>query len=142
MVETWATVDDVLKYARGTVDEADLIAAQANIDMVAERLPADAERIGARDQYWLKLAVSYQAKWLAAQPDAFDRLDLTTTGQSSASGDDTWLVLAPYAKWALRNVSWLRSRSLRVRASGEFADNRRVVYGDDNDPGVWTPIGG
>jgi hypothetical protein len=142
MVDTWATGADVLKYTGKTVDDDKVVMAQANIDMVAERLPADAERIGARDQYWLKLAVAYQARWLASQPDAFDRLDLTTTGQSSASGEDGWLVIAPFAKWALKRVSWLKSRSLRVRAPGEAADNRRVVYGDDNDPGTWTPIGG
>jgi len=142
MVDTWATVADVLNYTGKTVDGTAVTMAQANIDLVAGRLPADAERIGARDQHWLKLAVAYQAAWLPAQPDAFERLDVTSTGQSSASGDDEWLVLAPFAKWALKRVSWLKSQSLRVKTAYEDSDVAQVVYGDDGDPGTWTPIGG
>ncbi|MFD5089326.1 hypothetical protein ACFWMR_01900 [Amycolatopsis thailandensis] len=142
MVDTWATVADVLKFTGKTVGEDKVTMAQANIDLVAGRLPADAERIGDRDQHWLKLAVAYQAAWLTAQPDVFERLDVRSTGQSSASGEEGWLQLAPFAKWALKRVSWLGSRSLRVKAPYEGSDAQRVVYGDDNDPGTWVPIGG
>lgn len=144
MVDTWATAANVFTLTKTTVDDATVTMAQANIDLVAGRLPADADRIGKRDQYWLKLAVAYQAAWIPSQPDLFERLDVTST--SSGSGGHalapTALRLAPLALDALKRVSWLRSRSLRVRAPYEGTDPRREVYGDDGlDPGMWVRIG-
>lgn len=142
MPDTWATTTDVATYTRATVDTATLAVAQATIDIRAGRLPVDADRIGARDQYWLKLAVCYQAAWVNSQPDAFDRLDLTSSGGAqSTSYAPSAMTLAPFAKDALRRVSWLQSQSLHVRAPYEDSDPRRAVYGDDyQDPGVWRPI--
>ncbi|MGW4129491.1 hypothetical protein [Amycolatopsis japonica] len=143
MVDTWATAGDVLTYAKATVDDAAVTRAQATVDLYAGRIPADAAKIGARDQYWLKLAVAYQAAWQAAQPDLFDRLDITSTGGSqSTEGPDSWMTLAPHAAQALRRVSWLGSGSFHVRAPNETRDRPREVYGDDDelDPGHWRPI--
>lgn len=142
MPDTWATVADVLTYAKATVDEGELLSAQAVIDTYAGRLPMDADRVGARDQYWLKLAVAYQAAWQPAQPDQFERQDITSTGGGqSTQGTATWLTLAPHAAQALRRVSWLGSGSLHVRAPSEAVDRRRDVYGDDgDDPGTWRRI--
>ncbi|MEV8610106.1 hypothetical protein AB0383_19640 [Amycolatopsis sp. NPDC051373] len=142
MPDTWATVADVLTYAKATVDDAAVLRAQATIDAHAGRIFADAERIGARDQYWLKLAVAYQAAWQAGQPDEFERLDVTSTGGSqSTQGTETWLVLAPHAVQALRRVSWLGSGSFHVRPPNEAGDPQREVYGDDGaDPGYWRRL--
>ncbi|RSM60579.1 hypothetical protein DMH03_17680 [Amycolatopsis sp. WAC 01376] len=142
MPDTWATVADVLTYAKATVDQDEVLSAQAVINTYAGRLPVDADRIGARDQYWLKLAVAYQAAWQLAQPDQFERQDITSTGGGqSTQGTETWLTLAPHAAQALRRVSWLGSGSLHVRASGETSDGPREVYGDDDgDPGTWRTI--
>ncbi|MEV4604808.1 hypothetical protein AB0K15_46595 [Amycolatopsis sp. NPDC049253] len=143
MPTTWATAADVLTYAKATVDDADVLRAQAVIDLEVGRLPEDAERIGSRDQYWLKLAVAYQAAWQVSQPDEFERLDVTSTGGSqSTQGTDSWMTLAPHAAQALRRVSWLGSKSLHIRGAGEDALPRREVYGDDDaaDPGTWRPL--
>ncbi len=142
MPDTWATVADVKTYAKATVDEDELLSAQAVIDTYAGRLPMDADRVGARDKYWLKLAVAYQAAWQPAQPDQFERQDITSTGGGqSTQGTETWLTLAPHAAQALRRVSWIGSGSLHVRAPAEAVDRRRDVYGDDgDDPGTWRRI--
>ncbi|WP_336156644.1 hypothetical protein [Amycolatopsis sp. VC5-11] len=142
MVDSWATVADVTTYAKSTVDDAEVLRAQAVIDSYAGRIYADAAKVGDRDKYWLKLAVAYQAAWQAAQPDQFERQDITSTGGSqSTQGTGTWLTLAPHAAQALRRVSWLGSGSLHVRAPNEPVDLRREVYGDDgNDPGHWRPL--
>ncbi|MFI9454467.1 hypothetical protein [Amycolatopsis sp. NPDC052450] len=142
MPDTWATVADVLTYAKVTVDQDEVLSAQAVIDTYVGRLPVDADRIGARDQYWLKLAIAYQAAWQLAQPDQFERQDITSTGGGqSTQGTETWLTLAPHAAQALRRVSWLGSGSLHVRAPGETSDGPREVYGDDDgDPGTWRTI--
>jgi hypothetical protein len=143
MPTTWATAGDVLTYAKATVDDAAVLRAQAVIDIESGRLPEDAARIGSRDQYWLKLAVAYQAAWQAGQPDEFERLDVTSTGGSqSTQGTDSWLTLAPHAAQALRRVSWLGSQSLHVRAASEDGNGSLAeLYGDDDGGRYsWRPI--
>jgi hypothetical protein len=137
MVDAWCTAADVLTYAKATVDDSDVLAAQATIDVHAGRIYADAERIGARDRYWLKLATAYQAAWLKPQPDAFTRLGVESTGSTNGvTFAEDGLTLAPNAVTALRRVSWLGSRSLRVRAPGE----RRNGVDDNYLPGQYTPL--
>lgn len=137
----WATVADVLTYTKAVVEDSDVVAAQATIDMRVGRLPADVAKIGTRDQYWLKLAVAYQTAWLVDQPDAFDRIEVTETGGTSnkTSFTDSSLQLAPYAKDALKRVSWLKSRSLHVRAADEGSYS---TYNDNYlpGPGVYEPL--
>ncbi|AXB47307.1 hypothetical protein [Amycolatopsis albispora] len=122
MADTWATEADVLELTNTTVAASGMVQAQATIDLHAGRIYADRDRIGARDRYWLKLATAYQAAWLAAQPDAFDRTEITSTGGSSDGVDfaPEALILAPFAAKALGRVSWRRSRSLRVRPPGGY----------------------
>lgn len=116
---SWATVSDVATFAGGiTVTTAQVAQAQAIIDMFAGRTVDAAPRTGARDQYWLKLAVCYQAAWMTAQPDLFQRIDLaaiTMSNRAVALKDDS-LRVAPLAAKALSKVSWLRGRSLHVQA--------------------------
>ncbi|MEC3974741.1 hypothetical protein [Amycolatopsis sp. H20-H5] len=139
MVNTWATVADVLALTQVTVTDADLMRAQAQIDMHTARIYADILLITDRDQYWLKLAVAYQAAWLVAQPDAFQRLEITEAGGAAnrTMFTDTALVLAPDARWALKRVSWLKSRSLHVRAADEYGAFGRD---DNNLYGRYEPL--
>jgi hypothetical protein len=91
--------------------------------------------IGTRDQHWLKLAVAYQTAWLESQPDAFERIEVTEAGGATNRTmlTDSSLQLAPFAKDALRRVSWLKSRSLHVRAGDERNFSR---YDDNHLPGA------
>ncbi|MEV6648064.1 hypothetical protein [Amycolatopsis sp. NPDC051371] len=141
MPDTWASAADVLTYTGETVTDDAMPRAQAVIDIESGRLFEDAERIGSRDRYWLKLATAYQAAWQKDQPDEFVRLDVkgTGSGQGSQEGNDSWLTLGPHAAQALRRVSWLGSGSLHVRAPGE-TPRLREPMGEDGDPGVWRPV--
>lgn len=131
MVDSWATAGDVLTYANATVDDATVLRAQATIDVHSARIYADKDMTSDRDQYWLKLAVAYQAAWLPAQPDAFQRLEVTEAGGATnrTMFTEQALVLSPNARWALKRVSWLKSRSLHVRAADEYGAFGR----DDNN---------
>ncbi len=115
---SWATLDDVATYTEVTATTAQLTRAQAIIDMFAGRTFDAQPRTGARDQYWLKLAVCYQAAWLTAQPDLFQRIDLAaiTMGSRSVALKDDSLRIAPLAAKALSKVSWMRGRSLHVQS--------------------------
>lgn len=126
----WATTDDVKTYTGSEVTTDQLTQASATIDMAAKRTIDDITRIGARDQYWLKLALCYQAAWMAAQPDMFTRMDIDALGQSRSMTHflPNAMVLGPNAKKALKCVSWLKSRSLHVQSS--FTDGVGVLGTD------------
>lgn len=136
---TWATTDDVEAMTGVNVTQAEVNQAGFCINLFAARLYADKDRVGARDTYWLKSAVAYQAAWLQANPDVFQRILLDTDGSGSSTtkfGVDA-LVLAPFAAKALGRVSWLRSRSLHIRSaaeSGQWDD-----FEDDNINPGWSP---
>jgi hypothetical protein len=141
----WATIVDVETITGVTVDAGELARAAATIDMEAGRTYDDVSRVGSRDAYWLKLAVCYQAAWLQAQPDAFQRLDIDdgNSGTGSSRVASRGLVLGPYAKRALRRVSWLKSRSLHVQAP--YTDGTSVLGTDPLSPGSdglypWTLV--
>ncbi len=116
---SWATLTDVTTYTGATVGAAVLNQAQAVIDMHAGRTYDAVTRTGTRDAYWLKLAVAYEAAWLASQPDMFARLDFTQVGgQRTPTGiAPTAMTLGPLARRALARVSWIKSRSLHVRSA-------------------------
>lgn len=119
-VASWASVSDVSTLTGVTVTDAQLTQAQGLIDIHAGRTYAALDRTGTRDAAWLKAAVAYQAAWLTGQPDLFQRLDVTEIPQDRGTPPaitEKALVLAPMAKWALKRVSWLKSRSLHVRSA-------------------------
>ncbi len=132
---SWAQADDVLTFTGETVTDAQVLRAQAIIDMFTARTYDAAPRIGTRDLYWLKLAVAYQAAWMLSQPDLYSRLDFATISAGSRPvelKEDT-LRIAPFAAKALRRVSWLRSRSLHVRTP--FTDGLSPISSDPDSAG-------
>ena len=144
---SWATVDDVATFTGLSVTTAQLMMAQAIIDMFAGRTYDAQPRTGTRDQYWLKLAVVYQAAWLTSQPDLFQRIDLaaiTMSNRAVALKDDS-LRIAPLASKALSKVSWLRGRSLHVQAP--FTDSFGGLLNPNADSAAndlafpWFPVG-
>lgn len=114
--QSWATVTDVLNITGQTITGTQLVQAQAIIDMAAGRTYLAAPRTGTRDAYWLKLAVAYQGAWMTGQPDIFSRLDIQAlpgTGRPVPLGPNA-IMIAPMAKWALKRVSWLKTRSVHI----------------------------
>jgi hypothetical protein len=142
---TWATTADVLTFTGVTVTDAQLMVAAGTVDVHAKRTYDDEIRVGSRDKYWLKLAVCYQAAWLSMQPDAFLRLDITSMGstRSATQLGPNAMTLGPFAKKALKNVSWLKGRSLHVQSA--FTDGVGVLGTDPLSSGSddlypWSPI--
>lgn len=143
---TWCTLADVSAVTGATVTTGVLLQAGAMIDIAAARPYAvDHTRVGSRDLYYLKLACAYQAAWLPSQPDAFQRMDITTLGQSRSVthfGPNA-MTLAPNTKKALKRVSWLKARSLHVRSP--FTDGPGAIGMDPMSSAVdgmypWSPI--
>jgi len=142
---TWATAADVLSLtgAENTTD-AELTMANAIVELVGGRLYTEAiDRTGRRDAEWMRRAVAYEVPWMRAQPDLFERLDLST--MEGLSIEQLGLILAPLTKVALNKLSWRRSRSLHVRSSfvdgpGPLSSNPTAEVNDAYES--WTPLGG
>lgn len=127
---SWAQASDVAGITGVTVTDAQVMQAQAIIDMFSARTYDAQPRIGTRDLYWLKLAVAYQCVWMVEQPDLFTRLDFQTIamGNRPVELKDDSLRIAPFAAKALKRCSWLRSRSLHVRSP--FVDGLSPISSD------------
>lgn len=144
----WATAADVIHLTGSVVSEQIVLQANAAVEVVAGRTwLLGSDRTGKADKEWMRRAVSYQAAWLLEQPDAFQRMDLLNLSAGGRGGTltPTGVVLAPMARWALRRVSWLRSRSVRVLS--EFIDGEQAwapsAVAEFNDGlETWEPMAG
>lgn len=146
MVDAWATPQQVIDITGVSVTDQQLTQAQAAIEMFSNRIYADTARIRARDLYWLRLAVAYQTAWAKGQYDLHTRLDANQVQQDGvvANLNDTAMSLGPEAKKALQRCSWMRSRTIHVRAP--FVDGQRgyanVLADAADEQFPWTPTGG
>lgn len=132
---SWAQAADVASITGVTVTDAQVMQAQAIIDMFSARTYDALSRIGTRDLHWLKLATAYQCVWMLSQPDLFTRLDFATiaAGSRPVQLKDDSLRIAPFAAKALKRCSWLRSRSLHVRSP--FTDGLTPISSDPDSAG-------
>jgi hypothetical protein len=145
---TWATAADVQALTGQEVTDFQVDIANMIIESLAKRVyTVAAERTGSRDIEWMKRAVAFECVWLTGQPDFFTRLDINafTEGRRTIMLEKGGLLLAPMAKMALRNVSWLRTRSIHVRSAWE--DGMSPVSPDPDSAAndvyeQWSPMGG
>lgn len=146
MVDAWATAQQVIDITGVTVTDVQLGQAQASIEMFSNRIYPDTGRIRARDLYWLRMAVAYQAVWMIGQFDLHTRLDANQVQQDGvvANLDARAMSLGPEAKQALQRCSWMRSRTIHVRSA--FEDGQRgygsVLNEASDEQHSWTPMGG
>lgn len=112
----WATASDVATVTGKTVTAENVAAAIGSVAVAIARTTDDV--LATRDLYWLKQAVCWQAAWLPDQPDFTGRSDVSSVSQDGVAvtyADRESVVLAPLAKRAIRNLSWMKSRSVRPR---------------------------
>jgi hypothetical protein len=131
----WATIADVAMLTGKTVTDEQRTQAVATLELHVGLIEAvEREDVSDRDRHWLKLATAYQAAWLAAQADAFERNDVAQASQDgeSASFRPDAHTLAPLARKAIKRLSWRGARSIipaasvlaRVSTTSEAYDNR------------------
>lgn len=143
MAAAWASAQDVIDTTGVSATEQQLTQAQAAVEVACGRIYLDSGRVRARDLYWLGRAVAYQAAWIAGQYGLETRLDATQIqhdGITTTLKDDG-LTLAPMTSKALRRVSWMRSRTVHVRAPIEgfgLVGNVLREANDDYEP--WQPM--
>ena len=118
----WASIQDVVDATGAVVDAPALVIATTAIETRTGLIQAVGRvYLSRRDYYWLKLAVCYQAAWMLAQFDYFNRLDaefIIQDGQRANFRHDA-LTLAPMAKSAIRRLSWRGTRTLLPHGMNE-----------------------
>ena len=113
----WATADECNAITGLTPDAATLARAQAMVEVHVNRQPDSDEGLTPRDLYWLRAAVAWQAAWLPSQHGIDGRVasqGITQDGMSSQFRSSADIVLAPLAQRAIRNLTWMASRSIRT----------------------------
>jgi hypothetical protein len=96
-----------------------------------------------RDAAWLLKAVIHQAIWLAGQPGNQGRTSVTAVSQDGMSvtlQDATAVILAPRARRAIKNLSWMGTRSVRIEPKIENTFNNYDTL--DAPDHMWIPLGG
>ncbi len=123
VITAWATIEQVSAITgvpESDISDGLIFQAQCIIDMVTGRTIQMYElllrNLHKRDLYFLQLALAYQVVWMMAQPDLYQRFDLTSTNDERGVNSNFVAgatTLAPLAKRAIRRLSWKGTRSLR-----------------------------
>lgn len=140
----WCTLNDVLQITGQSATEEQLAQAQMIIDIYSHRTTAQLGRIKPRDLKWLMRALAYQTIWQAAQPDFLTKTGFESVSQDGFSGrlfNKSGNNLGPLAEKALKNCSWLRTRSLRPKTPFTDGDYDMELNPLGNDSILdWQPI--
>lgn len=147
---TWASIADVANMTSIAVTQAQLLAAQAIIDMHSETTVNARINIRPRDRWRLRQAVAYQAAWMSDTPDVFTRNEISSAGHAATSFafvSPESVTLSPLAKNALSKLSWKRSRSVRIRVQRRGGLSLRQRWydmehdtGDYEGSAYWSPL--
>ena len=151
--QTWATVADVQAITGVAVSQQTLMMAQFIVETSVNRTFGGSGGMRTRDLNWLRMGVAWEAAWLPSQPGLLQQLGVKGISQDGVSvqyngESDQWL--APLAKRALKNCSWMGMRSLRFgtrnprlpdRALAGYTAAAFLNSGADPDYMGWEPVG-
>jgi hypothetical protein len=132
----WATKNEALQITGRSMTQENLMQAQGIIDIVTNRTTKSIARIRPRDLVWLKRALAYQAAWMIDKPDIFTKTLFNTISQDGFTATPTYksgAYLGPMAERALKNCSWLRTRSLLMRTPFVDGNNYAGMNPHDDD---------
>lgn len=137
----WATVEDVKNLTGKVITEDERNQAVGTLE-IHIGLIESVERPGLteRDRYWLKLALCYQAAWVKAQVDLFERNDVANAsqdGEAAAFRPDAH-TLGPLARKTIKRLSWRGPRTLNtLRPGAARVDVTSEAYDDSLN---WRPM--
>lgn len=133
---SWASISETLAYTRLNVEQEDLDSAQAMIELFADVIYEQSDKISTKNLRLLKMAVAYQAAWMTEHPDLFTHTDIQSINQDGIfyvhQHENSYLI-APMARRALKRLSWMRNKSIRVRPSTRRLVSKRFVDGSHAD---------
>lgn len=144
-MSTWATLTDVTTLTGLTPTQAILDQAESQIELttgvLANVILSPGMVLWPRDLEYLRRATAYQAAWLAFQPDAYQRSEVTEIIQDGIrlQPKEGTFTLAPFARRALSRLSWRGTRSISVATQG---DKRRRNLNTLDDDLPWGSMDG
>ena len=115
-----------------TLTVAQIQSAQQILNMYSNYTPeASGFNMQPFDLRWLRYGLAYQAVWMVGNPGLLYRAEVDTISQDGLSThwqDPRNVMLAPLALRSLKQLSWQKSRSLRVRTP--FIDDQTPMSSD------------
>lgn len=118
----WADTDDIATVTGKTVEDGDRNRAANVIELLTGAIEGvQRDDMSDRDRYWLKLAVAYEAVFIAATPDFDERMavaSLSQDGMSMSAANPDATILAPLARKAIKRLSWRGPRGLNIGRTG------------------------
>lgn len=139
----WASIADIKNVTGKDVDATTRNLAAASVELTTGLIESvERSDISARDRYWLRQAVAFQAAWISIQADYLERSDVASVSQDgqSTQGNPDWLVLAPLARRALKKLSWRGVRTMLLPVGTERAQRLSALISDDH-PGWRADLG-
>jgi hypothetical protein len=131
-VEAVDPVDYVLAVTGTTYTAGQIMSAQQVLNLHTNYTPeVSGANMQPQDLFWLRYALAYQTAWMASQPGLFARnavADVSQDGVGAHYVDENALTLAPLARRSIKQLSWKKSRSLRVRTP--FVDDQTPLSSD------------
>ena len=115
-----------------TLTPQQIMNAQQVLNMYSNYTPESSGfNMNPQDLLWLRYGMAYQAAWMTQQPGVLYRSDIDQLSQDGLSthwSDPRGIMLAPLALRSLKQLSWQKSRSLRVRTP--FIDDQTPMSSD------------
>lgn len=122
----------VQNVTSSTLTPQQIMNAQQVLNMYSNYTPeASGFNMQPFDLMWLRYGLAYQAVWMLNQPGLLYRGDVDQISQDGLSthwSDPRNVMLAPLALRSLKQLSWQKSRSLRVRTP--FIDDQTPLSSD------------
>ena len=149
----WANPAQVYSITGEEVTDQEIQDAQMVVELHCGRTAAgmgtDNTRLRDTDLGWLRKAVAYQATWQRSQPGYMERhwiKEIIQDGTNivyASSGEASnvaFLNLGPLAARAIKNLSWMKNRSLRLRTPTMGRTMGYIDYKRDDDHPGWRPM--
>jgi len=119
--------EDVYALTGETVEDTDIALAVAVLESYTGRV-LSAWQLSDNDTLWMRRAVAYQTVWQKAQPDLFERLDVTNLSYDEINvtpRDADSLLIGPMALRSVANCSWSNVPTGRTRMGSVSTVSRR-----------------
>ena len=151
---TWATPTEASTFTGDSITQSDLDKANAVIEIYVQVTEDALGALKPKDIRLLKKMESFQAAWMNKQVEYTGRSDVDLVDQDGlgySKGDKDTHTLAPLAKKAYSQLSWMRTRTLdaltpdqaKVLRGVSTAETMGDAFGDDEfdeNWGKWRPI--
>lgn len=149
----WASPAQIYNITGVEVTDQEIQDAQMVVELHCGRTAAgmgttDA-RLRPRDLDWLRKAVAYQAAWQRDQPGYLERhwiKEIIQDGTNivyASSGEASnvaFLNLGPLAARAIKNLSWMKNQSIRLKMPTLGRTIGYIDYRSNDDHPGWRPM--